>query len=528
MLNVPLNSGGDAPPMAFPATGSDPFYQRGLALSASGRHHEAIENFERALAATPDDTRVLFALGNTARALGLDAPAEQFYRRVLAADPARIEALVNLANLLRARGQAGAAIALLAQPLSQTPGQPELWLTMGSALRERGETEKAKQHFREALALRPDYAPALGNLADLLADDGEVDEALGLYDRAIRADGQNPQLKLNRAVLHLLAGNLKQGWQDYEARLKIAGKAPRYQHGLPRWSGAPLRRARLLVTAEQGVGDQIMFASLIPQLSDRAQKDGGAVVLECEPRLVPLFRRSFPKVAVRPQQLESRGGVTHALYGWLKAAGGAGAAVEMGSLPKYLRKTLADFPAPHTYLVADAQERAHWRHVLSHGGAAPYIGICWRSGKTNGLRGLQYAPLGQWADFLKTLPGTVVNAQYDAAEDELQKLEELSGRTILRPQALDQKQELDRTAALFSELDAVISAPTAVSWLAAAAGTAVFKVLYDTSWTSFGQDHEPLAPAAHCIRPRKAGDWPSAFAAAGSALEQHFTAQINN
>ncbi|MBN9577216.1 MAG: tetratricopeptide repeat protein, partial [Alphaproteobacteria bacterium] len=110
--------------MAFPATGSDPFYQRGLALSASGRHHEAIENFERALAATPDDTRVLFALGNTARALGLDAAAEQFYRRVLATDPARIEALVNLANLLRARGQAEAAIALLAQPLSQTPGQP--------------------------------------------------------------------------------------------------------------------------------------------------------------------------------------------------------------------------------------------------------------------------------------------------------------------------------------------------------------------------------------------------------------------
>jgi ADP-heptose:LPS heptosyltransferase len=119
----------------------------------------------------------------------------------------------------------------------------------------------------------------------------------------------------------------------------------------------------------------------------------------------------------------------------------------------------------------------------------------------------------------------VVNAQYDAAEDELQKLEQLSGRTILRPQGLDQKQELDRTAALFSELDAVLSAPTAVSWLAAAAGTAVFKILYDTSWTSFGRDYEPLAPAAHCIRPRKAGDWPSAFAAAHAALEQHFAAK---
>ena len=77
-------------------------YAHGLKLAAEGRHIQAIEAFERALALKPDDSRTLFALGNTARALGLAGPAEQFYRRVLAAEPERLEALVNLANLLRA------------------------------------------------------------------------------------------------------------------------------------------------------------------------------------------------------------------------------------------------------------------------------------------------------------------------------------------------------------------------------------------------------------------------------------------
>ncbi|MEI9930685.1 MAG: tetratricopeptide repeat protein [Rhizomicrobium sp.] len=79
-------------------------YEEGLKLSAQGQHAHAIERYEQALAQSPDDPRVLFALGNTARVLGLARPAEEFFRRVLAKDPRRLEALINLANLLRSQG----------------------------------------------------------------------------------------------------------------------------------------------------------------------------------------------------------------------------------------------------------------------------------------------------------------------------------------------------------------------------------------------------------------------------------------
>ena len=496
------------------AARTDP-YAEGLRFSASGQHARAIERFEQALAQTPDDTRVLFALGNTARALGLARPAEEFFRRVLAQEPGRVEALVNLANLLRSHGNFAAAETLLLPALARNPDAAEIWLTLGSLYGETGDLARAAEYYRNALALRPNYAPALGNLADLLADDGDLNGALALYDRALRAEPDNAQARVNRAVLHLLHGNLKDGWRDYAARLNLGGKVPKPDHNLPRWTGSVLKRERLLVTAEQGVGDQIMFASVIPHLQERAQRDGGSVILECEPRLVPLFARSFPATTVRAWDAETRGDTTNTRYGWLKSVGGATCAIEMGSVPRYLRSRIESFPIPNIYLVPDADEAARWRSTFGGGQA---IGICWRSGKTGGHRAKQYAPLEKWADFIRDWGGTIVSVQYDASAEEVAKLEELSGRKILVPEKIDQKNELDRTCALLSALDAVVSAPTAVSWLSAAAGVPSYKILYGTSWTSFGTSFEPFAPVCQCMMPDDIGNWDQAFAKARAAL----------
>ncbi len=486
-------------------------YEQGLKLSAQGRHAEAIERFERALSVQPDDARVLFALGNTARALGMAGPAEEFFRRVLAQDPARLEAIVSLANLLRAQGQFDAAEALLAPALARDPHAPELWLTLGSVCREIGNYTDAAEHYRRALALKSDYVPALANLADLLTDAGQTDEALALYGKAIAHAPDNAQARLNRAVLHLLKGNLKDGWRDYGARLKIPGKAPVPDHTLTRWTGGPLKRTRLLVTGEQGVGDQMMFASMIPDLAARAAADGSSVVLECEPRLVTLFARSFPGVTVHAWDMETKGGVIRARYGWLKQAGGANAFIEIGSLPKVLRGGLDAFPKANAFLKPDAGEMARWAGLFASVGPAPFIGVCWRSGNVAGHRALQYAPREAWAAFIAKLPGTVVSVQYDAGDDEIEALAQASGRAIVNLAGLNQKTELDATAAMLASLDAVVTAPTAVSWLAAGAGVDTYKVLYDTSWTAFAQGYEPFAPACELMMPQARGDWAQAF-----------------
>jgi ADP-heptose:LPS heptosyltransferase len=219
--------------------------------------------------------------------------------------------------------------------------------------------------------------------------------------------------------------------------------------------------------------------------------------------------------------LEKRGGRTHARYDWLEQYGGAYAATMVGSLPGLLRRERSAFPNPHAYLAAEQNESARWTEWLNAQGVQrPFVGLCWRSGQTAGLRAAQYAPLDMWAEFIRTCPGTPVSLQYDLRGDELETLTQLSGRSILVPPGLDQKLEIDRTSALISNLDAVVSAPTSVSWTAAALGRPTFKVLYNNSWTAFGHDYEPFAPSCRCIMPESSGDWRNAFARATDALRR--------
>jgi hypothetical protein len=170
-------------------------------------------------------------------------------------------------------------------------------------------------------------------------------------------------------------------------------------------------------------------------------------------------------------------------------------------------------------LKPDPHEQERWRAVFARL-PRPLIGLCWRSGLTGGARAVQYAPLEAWAEFLRDVEGTPVCAQYDGSADEIAALSRLSGRDIVVPQGIDQKQDLDRAAALFTALDVMVSAPTAVSWLAASVGVTTLKVLYDTSWTSFGERFEPFAPTARCLMPARRGDWTDVFARARKAIGQ--------
>lgn len=495
-------------------------YRQGLALAELGRHAEAIEQFERALGHRPDDAHVLFALGRTADAIGHSGAAESFFRRVLAQDPDRIEVLVNLANLMRKTARTADIVDLLKPALERNPERAELWLTLGTALREAGDVPTAETFYREALRLQPGYAPALGNLADLIADRGDVDEALALYERVLASDPHNAQARLNRAILFLMRGELKKGWRDYEYRLRIKGRTIAADHGLPEWDGKPADRKTLLVTTEQGLGDQIMFASLIPELAERV----GKVILESEARLVPLFARSFPDVAVEAAQMQNRGGTSVASYEWLKQQKQKPhAAIALGSLPRVLRKEVSAFPNPHVFLTTDSAERERWAQWLKTQGSGPFVGLCWRSGHVAGLRAAQYAPLERWAEFIRECPAAPVSVQYDIRADELETLSRLSGRSILVPPALDQKQEIDRTSAMISTLQAVISAPTSVSWIAAALGIPTFKILYNNSWTSFGERYEPFAPSCRCMSPKVGGDWNDAFAQTASEIRPLLT-----
>lgn len=489
-------------------------YQNGLQQAAAGNYAAAIASYEQALRINPDDIHTLYGLAVAARALGIGKVAEKFLITVLNKSPGQLEAIVSLANLYRAQGRFPDARRILTQALQETPNAPELLLTMGSVARESAQSladeAEAETLFRTALKYRPDYLPALGNLADMIALQGRTDETFALYEQLLPHTENNPQISLNYAILLLSCGRLEEGWKYYTGRLGMSSKVPAPDHNLPRWDGVFRNGLRLLITAEQGIGDQIMFASILPDLLTRANNIGMHIILECEPRLLPLFTRSYPTAHTFGWHVQTQNGKTTSHYPWLGQAGGADVFCEFGSLAGFLRQTLADFPNRREFLTPDTKEVEYWQKTLA-ALPRPLVGVSWRSGKLGGTRSAQYAPQADWARFIQALPGTPVMAQYGATDEEIGELELAANRKIYVPQGLDQKQELDRTVAFLSTLDVVVSAPTAVSWLAAGTGVPTYKIVRLLPWTSFGTGCEPFAPAMKCQPPKTANNWASAF-----------------
>lgn len=492
-------------------------YNEGIHHLERHRLAPAIAAFEAALAANPPPHRqaaVLFALATAARRMGQARTAEDFYHRVLMIEPGRREAVVNLSNLYREGGKLQDAQSMLATALDADPGAPELWLSLGHVMRAGGDVDRARTFFAEAVRLKPGYAQALGSLADLLVDFGETAAALDHYDAALRKDPHNAQLHLHRGLVLLSEGRTSEGWRDYAWRFKAAGKPLRYTHNLKAWDGRPLGERSLLIAAEQGLGDQLIFASLLGAAIERAKAK--AVFIECEKRLVPLFQRSFPDAHVHEMVLREDADAHTIDYAWLTREGGARAATAIGSLPALLGIPDGDSgDAPMAYLRPDPAQWRLFKEMLAAAGPPPYTGIAWRSGKMTGQRALQFAPLADWTAFAKDLEGTLVSLQYDASAEELDAFSSARGRPIFHP-AFDQKNEIDRMAALTAALDLVVTAPVAVSAISSAVGTTTLKILFDRSWTALGTSYEPLAPACRHIRPDRPGNWADVFARAAA------------
>jgi tetratricopeptide (TPR) repeat protein len=177
------------------------------------------------------------------------------YETALAIRPNHAEALRNRGTVLRDVNRRADALASYVKALAIEPDHPVALNGHGLVLAEMGRFEEALTSYDRAIALRPDYVEALSNRGLALQGLNRLDEALTNYDRAIALKPDYAQGRLNRAMCRLLAGQYAGGWADYEWRwaTENVGQRPHFVN----WQGEDLKGRRLLVFAEQGLGDII-------------------------------------------------------------------------------------------------------------------------------------------------------------------------------------------------------------------------------------------------------------------------------
>ena len=360
-----------------------------------------------------------------------------------------------------------------------------------------GEHERGAAHIEAALRLRPQDPDIRCNFSMILVHRGLLAEALALCDELLAAHPDLHEARLNRALVALKLGRFAEAWPDYEARKSAYGNYVARDFGFPEWRGESLAGKSVLVYAEQGLGDQIMFASCLPDLLQHA----GRCVIECAPRLERLFRRSFPRAAVYAGDQTSRDS------GWISRFGAIDYQVAIGSLPLHFRSDLSCFRYHRGYLQTDSERCAYWRKRLEMLGAGPKIGISWRGGAVSTRRELRSIPLQQWLPLVSQASCHFVSLQYGDNGEESGRFAREHGVSVHHwQQAID---DYDETAALIAGLDLIISVQTAVAHLSGALGKPAWVLVPAVPEWRYLQsgDVMPWYPSVRLFRQQQRDAW---------------------
>ncbi|MCJ1882799.1 tetratricopeptide repeat protein [Pseudomonas nitroreducens] len=360
--------------------------------------------------------------------------------------------------------------------------------------------------------LTPDYPFGPFNLALSLEQVGRYREAHRLYMKVLEKLPQHAGTHNNLSLLQLRLLQFELAWPNYEWRWKTSLKEHQQEFNTPRWRGEPLEGKTLLVWAEQGIGDHIMFASLLPDLL----KLGGQLHFETYDRLYPLLYRSMPGLSVI--QRESSGQVHNGQrmmhrQNWPRSD----YQIPMGSLGEFLRPTLASFVnQPRAFLKASPQQsqakRAEYQQLFP---GKRLVGLSWRGGidSANDMQSRRIA-MEELAELGKLEHVQFINLQYGKTVEEREEVERL-GLYIHDDESIDPLKDMDAQAAQICALDAVLSIDNTTVHLAGALGVPTFVLLQlNPNWRWGIEDATSYwYPSVHLIRNRELGRW-------GNALDQ--------
>ena len=499
------------------------FHMLGLALVNLNEKHQAFTMYERALALDPTDPDLYLNIGTAAWDLGLLEGACQAFRAYIQMRPDCHKGYNNLGACLRDRGLTDDAIALLKDTIALMPEEAMLWNTLGTVMGELSDFDNAIIFYREAARLAPEMARVYHNLGHAYSHVGPLEESLRNYDLALKYtdnDAEQAETLHARGLCLAAMGRLEEAWPQYEHRLNPrCSQTVFFAVNAPAWKGEDLKGKRILFTGEQGLGDEIMFSSLVPDLIERVGPEG-KVLIACDHRLVPLFRRSFPQAHVELEAHTKHNGTPVRVVSWANGPLAADFYTPMAVPLKYLRNNMSDFPTDRPFLKPDPERVRFWQDRLAQLGPGPYVGICWRSMLMTTQRRKYYSALDMWRPVLALTEPKFINLQYGDCREEIEHLRQTQGVVVHNFEDLDLKNNLDDNAALCAALDLVISAPTSAVALAAATGVESWILTPGRVWPQLGTDRYPWYPRTRVLMPERFGDWEALLQTAARELDK--------
>jgi tetratricopeptide (TPR) repeat protein len=498
---------------------ADALYYVAVVACQEGQYQQGVELARRAISFGPPQARVHNLLGQALYRLDERLEAIKNFDRAIALDPNFAAAHGNRANILVDVDRYDEALKSFDRALALNADSPTDWLNRGALLQLMGRDEEALASFDKAIACAPDFPEAhvnranqlkvLGHLACArgITDPPQFAEAAAAYGKAIALEPRFEEAYLARGLLNLLRGDWQAGFPDYEHRTKV-GEPTYVALEQPRWDGEHRAGERLVLVAEQGLGDTIQFCRFGPLLAAR----GLDVTLLTRKAMAPLLSTlTGVTIATEADQLAQDARPLR----WLPLLSVAGV---LGIRPQTV-------PSDVPYLAAEPARIAAWRARL---GGDFKIGINWASGHSDQPHFKQRdLALAEFAG-LAALPGVqLISLQKGPAAAQTGTV--AFGDRIVTldadPQA-DADFFLD-TAAVMSVLDLVVTCDTSVAHLAGALARPVFTALpivADWRWL-LGRDDSPWYPSMRLFRQDAARQWRPVMARITEAARARLSAR---
>lgn len=377
----------------------------------------------------------------------------------------------------------GLAYQIYQRCLQLKPNMSEIWSNMGMCLEEQ-DPEKAKKYFSKAVELDPRNHRAIANHALMCLQTGEPQKCIDMCDKALRLKPDLTAAHHNKGLAKLMLRDWS-GWKEYHDTLGVKHREAR-DYGVPEWEGQP---GTVLVYGEQGVGDEIMFASLLPKLLKTNK-----VVFDCDSRLEGLFKRTFPTAKVFGDRFKTESRAADEKFDYQCA---------IGQLAYHYIKSESDFDS-YPFLKADPERLIQWSALLDTF-PGKKIGVAWRGGLRNTgekKRSLEISDL----EPLLVSGNTYISLEYkDVPRETLNKYGLKS-----YPRATDKGGDIDDLAAIIGGLDMVITACTTVVYVAGALGIPCYVLVPSSPGYRYHTRGEfPWFNSVKLIRQQKNESWRS-------------------
>jgi len=472
----------------------------GVLLHETGREHEAVDCLRRSLEQQPHQVGVLNNLGLALAALGRAPEAQQAFHAALALAPDTPEILHNLGNTLVALDRNMEALGILRRVIALRPGYAEAYNSLGNILACGGDSGEAFDAYEKAAALKPGYVSPLNNQGKLYREQGRLQEAEATYLKGLSLDPSSAEAHWGLAHVYLLLGRFAEGWKEYEWRWKLKELQGRDHHTAPRWQGENITGKRIVLYAEQGLGDAIQFIRYARLVADL----GAEVIVQVPLELVRLLQG----VSGVAQVLPVGGSVPDCDFH-----------APLLSLPHVFTTRMESVPAARPYLHVPEEIRRVWAERVKQDPPGVKIGLVWAGSPShindrNRSCGLEVlAPLGS----LHTMQFYSLRIGADA---------EVSSSSTLLPLVDHSAGFTDvlETAGLIEQLDLVITVDTMVAHLAGALGKPVWVLIpFAPDWRwMLDRGDTPWYPTMRLFRQPRPGAWESVVQSVVGALEEEY------